>query len=301
MLAEKVNENIGATVIRMPDRKNQSYIQNEFFDAVAKTRIPGEQMQILSAIARKTWCWGKDSDLISKSQIVQATGISKTHIDRAVKALVDRNILKVTKNGNYSMQEFEINTNYDEWLPVTKKGNVTKIGNEVTKKGNKKLPNMGPTKDIKDTFTKDIIPPLIPPQGNDDSETQKVKKLSCLSKPQIEKFKSFWEAYPKHRRKEKPQAERAFKEINPDEDLFAAMMSGLEAAVKSQDWQKEGGRYVCYPERFLKKKKWLDEYEDSKGFKKAGCPMSNYMPPADLKAEADKYANTLPDNPEDWF
>ena len=113
-------------------------------------------------------------------------------------------------------------------------------------------------------------------------------------------FARFWALYPKHRRKEKPKAEKAFKAISPDESLFAEIMAGLQAAINSDDWQKDNGQFVCYPERFLKNQKWTDEYDSGRGFKKSGCPMTNYMTPKDLEAEAAKYADLLPD-PEDWL
>ena len=78
MNTAECNKN-NSNVIKMPKKENQgsSFIENEFFEAVAKNRIPGEQMQVLSAIIRKTWCWKKEKDKIPTSQIIEYTGLKK--------------------------------------------------------------------------------------------------------------------------------------------------------------------------------------------------------------------------------
>ena len=90
-----------SNVIKMPEKKYN--IPYEYFDAVARIRIPGEQMQILSFIVRKTWCWGKDEDMLSVSQFVEATGLSRQHVYRAIKALIGKKIIIGTKDGSKSM------------------------------------------------------------------------------------------------------------------------------------------------------------------------------------------------------
>lgn len=71
------------------------------------------------------------------------------------------------------------------------------------------------------------------------------------------RFDRFWKAYPK--RKSKGRAERAFKKINPDEPLLAMMIATIERAKTSEDWIKEGGQYIPYPEKWLNGRSWEDE------------------------------------------
>lgn len=304
MYAEKIKQNQGAQVINMPKRKNQSYVPTEFFDTVAKMRIPGEQMQILSVIARKTWCWGKDVDGIPLSQFVEITGIKKSNVIRAIHALIDRKIIIVIKDDNKTWQHFKINSNFDIWGSLSKKRTFSKKRTTVINIDNLQVSKMIPSIDTlsKDTFSTDIKNPLPPSAeaGKPESEIQpsaKIKKLSHLSQAQAVKFKVFWESYPKHRRKEKPKAENAFKAINPDETLFAEIMAGLEASVSSHDWQKDNGQFVCYPERFLKNQKWTDEHDNGKGFKKSSCPMAGYKPSTQTPvSDVSSYID-----PEEWF
>jgi phage replication O-like protein O len=152
-------------------------IANELLEALCLIRIPGESMQIFLVILRKTYGYGKKSDRIALSQFVEATGIRKTHVLRAIQKLELLNII-VTQKGNVNNTTYEINKHYATWqaLPkkvtLPKKGmNVPFIGNEVTQKGN----NRNPKRDIqkkernltKETITKEkgvvvLIPEWLP-------------------------------------------------------------------------------------------------------------------------------------------
>lgn len=142
-------------------------ISTELWEALMAIRIPGEARQILDCIIRKTYGWGKKSDVISLSQFEKETGITKTHVHRAIKKLQDMNV--ITQKGN----KYSINKMYNSWRRLPKKvtnkplpkkvKHVTKKGNEVTKKGNKKLPKKGNTINTTintytiDTITKDTV------------------------------------------------------------------------------------------------------------------------------------------------
>jgi len=70
-------------------------------------------------------------------------------------------------------------------------------------------------------------------------------------------FSDFWDAYPKKR--SKGQAEKAFLKINPDEQLLAIMIATIERAKTSEDWCKEGGRFIPHPATWLNNRRWEDE------------------------------------------
>lgn len=73
-------------------------------------------------------------------------------------------------------------------------------------------------------------------------------------------FKKFWAEYPK--KKSKGQAERAWLKIKPDEQLLAIMIATIERAKKSEEWQKERGKYIPHPATWLNAKGWEDEDVD---------------------------------------
>ncbi len=72
-------------------------------------------------------------------------------------------------------------------------------------------------------------------------------------------FDRFWAAYPK--RKSRGDAEKAFKAINPSEQLVDAMIASIDQATTSADWLKEGGRFIPHPATWLRDKRWLDEQD----------------------------------------
>ena len=75
-----------------------------------------------------------------------------------------------------------------------------------------------------------------------------------------EEFNTFWEAYP--RKKSKGQAEIAFHKLNPDDQLLATILAAIEQATKSEDWQKNSGKFIPYPATWLNAKGWEDEYTE---------------------------------------
>ena len=76
-------------------------------------------------------------------------------------------------------------------------------------------------------------------------------------------FSIFWTAYPK--KKSKGQAEKAFAKVNPDEQLLATMLATIEQATKSEDWQKDGGKFIPHPATWLNAKGWEDEFPEKGG------------------------------------
>ncbi len=128
-----------------PQKENgYTIIANEIIEALVKYRIPGEQMQCLLFILRKTYGYNKIWDTISNSQFVENTGIKKPNVCRAIKGLVDKKL--VIKKDNKRIPSYRFNKNYDIWKPLSKK--ITVIKSDILV-----LLKKIPTKDI---TTKDI-------------------------------------------------------------------------------------------------------------------------------------------------
>ena len=93
----------------------------------------------------------------------------------------------------------------------------------------------------------------------EDKPSKSGPRSPFTSKRQEQLFDEFWAQYPKKR--SKGRAERAWVKIKPDEQLFKAILDGLERAKTSVEWQKDGGQYIPYPSTWLNAKGWEDEYE----------------------------------------
>ena len=139
-------------------------IATELLEALIKIRISGVENQCLMFIIRKTYGWNKKEDWISLSQFMDATGLSKPHIVRALSKLRDKNI--ITKKDNGKGVSYGIQKDYDKWNPLPKKVTLPllvkplpKKKTPVAKKGKASLPLLGTTIDTStiDTSTKDTL------------------------------------------------------------------------------------------------------------------------------------------------
>ena len=96
-----------------------------------------------------------------------------------------------------------------------------------------------------------IAAPVLPPSKAKHSiEKQSIENI-------LVHFAQFWSAYPK--KKNKGQAEKTWKRISPDQDLFSIILAGVERAIKSFDWKKDNGKYIPHPSTWLNARGWEDE------------------------------------------
>lgn len=151
----------------MNPQKENGYtpIANEIMEALCKTRIPGEARQILDVILRKTYGWNKKEDLISLSQFVEMTGINRQNTCRAIKTLLDMNIIIKKDNGviekdNSIKLTYGFQKNYENWKPLSKKITLSKKIMNVIEKDNEPLSKKIHTKEsIKTILKKEYIVP----------------------------------------------------------------------------------------------------------------------------------------------
>lgn len=73
-----------------------------------------------------------------------------------------------------------------------------------------------------------------------------------------ERFAVFWLSYPN--KKSKGKAEKSWKRIKPDEQLHDRILHALERAKKSEQWCKDGGKFIPHPATWLNAKGWEDEH-----------------------------------------
>jgi hypothetical protein len=86
--------------------------------------------------------------------------------------------------------------------------------------------------------------------ANTDTDTDTDKNTT--------KFDRFWAAYP--RKASKGQAKQWFSRVNPDERLLQQILAGIERAKGSDQWRKDGGKFIPYPATWLRAVGWQDEY-----------------------------------------
>ena len=69
-------------------------------------------------------------------------------------------------------------------------------------------------------------------------------------------FAEFWHAYP--RKEAKQNALKAWIKLKPDNELRSAIAAGLLVQSNSEQWRKEGGKFIPHAASWLNGKRWQD-------------------------------------------
>jgi hypothetical protein len=98
--------------------------------------------------------------------------------------------------------------------------------------------------------------PRNPIQSESNSKSESESKPARVRE---EEFERFWKCYPRKEGKEK--ARTAFGKVGvPLETLLTA----VEQHKKSEQWQKDGGKFIPHPATWLNGKRWEDEMNCTK-------------------------------------
>lgn len=76
-------------------------------------------------------------------------------------------------------------------------------------------------------------------------------------------FESFWAAYP--RKVAKPQAEKAWRKLDPDTQTLEAIIAAIQRDGRSDQWLRDGGQFIPYPATWLNGRRWEDQAAQSPG------------------------------------
>lgn len=222
-------------------------IANEIMDALCKIRIPGEAMQVLLFILRKTYGWNKKEDRISLSQFAVGTGLKKTTICKSLRKLEDMRLIitkkgkGITQFGNEYSTSYCFNKIYLNWVPLPKKvKGITQFGK-----------NHYPIGDIQKQVTKDT--------------KQKQKKTSSSLRSDVsvverDSFNRFYDLYP--RKVGRAAAEKAWHKIWQEhgdaitEKIIDAINKQVIAGHLRLD---ENKKYCPHPATWLNQGRWDDE------------------------------------------
>ncbi|MBI4063485.1 MAG: hypothetical protein HY401_04200 [Elusimicrobia bacterium] len=70
-------------------------------------------------------------------------------------------------------------------------------------------------------------------------------------------FDVFWQAYPRHVGKQ--SAIKAWGKLKPAPEPLKKILEALERQKQSEQWQREGGRFIPHPATWINGKRWEDE------------------------------------------
>jgi len=128
-----------------------------------------------------------------------------------------------------------------------------------------KIYNLIPNNSNMETLGNEVIPKrtegsLTESKQKEDKRTQLNRRKESAREGEhdgSESFARFWAAYP--RKQKRSDAEKAFFNINPSNDLLQIMLDALMVQKKSKQWINDNGKYIPYPTTWLNGKRWEDE------------------------------------------
>ncbi len=77
---------------------------------------------------------------------------------------------------------------------------------------------------------------------------------------QEKRFEEFWAAYPKKTGKQ--AAFKSWQRVKPTAELHAKIIKAVATAKRTEQWQRENGRFIPNPATWLNQGRWDDEYEE---------------------------------------
>ena len=78
--------------------------------------------------------------------------------------------------------------------------------------------------------------------------------------PYSPEFLSLWEIYP--RKKHKQAAFIAFLKVNPENGTVEKIIQSIQRKNLTENWRKDGGKWIPYLENFLMHMEYEDEVRD---------------------------------------
>jgi hypothetical protein len=70
-------------------------------------------------------------------------------------------------------------------------------------------------------------------------------------------FDAFWKAYP--RKVARKDAQKAWLTVQPEDR--PKILAAIVRARKTEDWRRDGGRFIPYPATWLRGERWTDELD----------------------------------------
>lgn len=102
-------------------------------------------------------------------------------------------------------------------------------------------------------------PPLTDKGGQDGRQKGDSLADELDTRNYIHSFDAFWKSYP--RKVSKITTRKVWLKLKPSEQLFEKILAAIEQQKKTNQWQRENGRFIPYPTTWLNQERWDDEID----------------------------------------
>lgn len=233
--------------------------------------FPGAGSELLAMLALADWCDDRGGSLYPSIKAVgDKIRVGENHARKILRKFEQDRFLAVVGNhfGGKPGTTREYRLNIVKLKSLADEANAKKEAEKAAKYGAKKagddqwedvfataplqdtpIPQDGPTAPLQHRDGPPVAPQTPPLQVG-------LSTIDPPMEPEEIGFASFWSAYPK--KVAKPAALKAFKSAKVKGEELAAMLADIAARAASDDWKKEGGKYVPNPATYLNQRRWED-------------------------------------------
>lgn len=100
-------------------------------------------------------------------------------------------------------------------------------------------------------------------EGSARARTEVKLSKEKRSSVRIEGFDKFWEEYPK--KENKQITEVVWMNLNPNSSLQEKIIKDVKHKKNTDDWKREGGKYIPQPKNYIQGRRWEDKTEINTG------------------------------------
>jgi len=260
---------------------------NFIIDSGLMSELSGNAYKVLDFLIRMAYGFGSNSCQVGSSLARKKTGISKEEtFSRAVRELEQLKLIHVSrKTGAANTYTLTLNHHRQMVVPPINGTTPHEGGYTTPDEGDKTTPDNGGT--VKDIFKENFKESIYVQNAHDQAKQDQVLVEQKLEAERLEKqkaeqeakakweakakakkvesdlllknFELFWAAYPN--KKSKKMAHDKFMRIDFKKTSFESIMSSLEKQKQSEDWTKNGGKYVPMPQTWIFNERWTDEIQ----------------------------------------
>lgn len=268
-------------VISMDERRNAGprledgfvRVANELEDALLAKIHTFRHSQVVRAIIRKTYGYGKKEDDITISQIAEMTGLHRNHVGTAVKELEAMRILNPVRPGAHGLI-VGLNKHHTQWLVGSTKprGLATKTVDDATKlvvvvsnqNGCDEQPKQLQEATKLVDFSNQNVAHNRQPQKTTPKDNPKriAQSADCAASPDAASaFADFWQTFGHKKGKAKAEETflREFAKARHAADWLAAVMHGAAKEAQRRPHLIADGQTPIYAQGWLSQRRYEDE------------------------------------------
>lgn len=251
---------------------------NEFWDLAEEKRLSAKQMILYFALLDRANRLGwQEWICIPNTVLAEAIRLTVDDVRNSRKRLIQCGLIEFKQGGHKQAGNYKIiNRQTTAKLPLNDRQETTENDSEIqgniddeNKSYRQTTAKLPPSNRIYKTININNKHKLNKNINTICPKTDKpeVKTRSNIGQIENQKwFDEIYAIYPKHVKR--TVAYESFVKLKPDEDLVETIKKHIGRLKKSEDWLKDGGKYVPMLSTYLNQKRWTDDInvDDEKYF-----------------------------------